>query len=392
MRTDRTILTYLEQQFQWMHAYRRRLLCELTLTLVRSGRGWLTALGRDLHSTAHAKHRIKRVDRFLANPRLHAELPRLYAQLCHTVIQTPRPVILVDWTVVTLTHWALVASVPCQGRAQIIYQQVHTKNKVATPQVQRRFLLALSQVLPADCCPTVIADAGFMGPWFTQIRKLGWDFVGRLPSNVRLKLACEKERKVAELRPKRCDVPEHLGLCAVTTKSPYQASVVVIRQRKKGIRHRRGLHSGAGYTSIFHMRYKRRAHTPWVLVTSLHERNASDVVALYKSRMQCEESFRDAKNLRLGLGLSHMRSRHPRRIEVLCLLTALAGFVATVLGVIAYHHQIHSQLQANTVKHRLVFSLPRLGTMAFRMRLLSSITRSIWAHAILQFPIAFSSA
>ena len=106
--------------------------------------------------------------------------------------------------------------------------------------------------------------------------------------------------------------------------------------------------------------------------------------------MQCEESFRDAKNLRLGLGLSHMRSRHPRRIEVLCLLTALAGFVATVLGVIAYHHQIHSQLQANTVKHRLVFSLPRLGTMAFRMRLLSSITRSIWAHAILQFPILYS--
>ena len=35
MRTDTTILSYLDQQFQWMHAYRRRLLCELTLTLVR---------------------------------------------------------------------------------------------------------------------------------------------------------------------------------------------------------------------------------------------------------------------------------------------------------------------------------------------------------------------
>ena len=62
MRTDTTILSYLDQRFQWMHAYRRRLLCELTLTLVRSGRGWLTALGRDLwHNNAcQAPHQTSR--------------------------------------------------------------------------------------------------------------------------------------------------------------------------------------------------------------------------------------------------------------------------------------------------------------------------------------------
>ena len=149
-------------------------------------------------------------------------------------------------------------------------------------------------------------------------------------------------------------------MCRVTKHHPYPASVVVIRQRKKGIHHRRHLHSGAGYTSIFHMRYKRRAHTPWVLVTSLHERHASNVVALYKSRMQCEESFRDAKNIKLGLGLSHMRSRHPQRMEVLCLRTALAGFVATVLGVIAHKHKICAQLQANTLKPSSNFPSPFL--------------------------------
>lgn len=42
-----------------------------------------------------------------------------------------------------------------------------------------------------------------------------------------------------------------------------------------------------------------------------------DIVALYKLRMQCEESFRDAKNMKLGLGLSHTRSRHPQRLQVL---------------------------------------------------------------------------
>ena len=392
MRTDTTILAQLDRQFQWMHAYRRRLLCELTLTLVRKGRGWLTALGRDLDSSTCAKHRIKRVDRFVGNPRLHAELPRVYQSLCRTVIQSPRPVVLVDWTVVTLTHWALVASIPCQGRAQIIYQQVHPKKCVATPKVQRRFLEALSRILPPDCTPIVIADAGFMGPWFAQIRKLGWDFVGRLASNVRLQQPDKTQCKVAQLHPRRCEEPQHLGLCTVTKQHPYEASVVVVRQRNKGISHRRTSRAGAGHNSIFHYRYKRRAHTAWVLVTSLHRRSAPDIVALYKSRMQCEESFRDAKNMKLGLGLSHTRSRHPQRLQVLCLLAALAGFVATVLGLIAHQHQIHPKLQANTVKHRRVFSLPRLGAMAFRLRLLPSITARSWAQTLRRFPIAFSSA
>lgn len=63
MRTDTTILAQLDRQFQWMHAYRRRLLGELTLALVRKGRGWLTALGRDLDSSTCAKHRISRANR-----------------------------------------------------------------------------------------------------------------------------------------------------------------------------------------------------------------------------------------------------------------------------------------------------------------------------------------
>ena len=364
MRTDATILAQLDRQFQWMHAYRRRLLCELTLTLVRKGRGWLTALGRDLDSATCAKHRIKRVDRFMGNPRLHAELPRIYHSLCQTLIMTPRPVILIDWTELTYTHGLLVASIPCKGRAQIIYQRT----------------------------PIVISDAGFMGPWFGQVRNLGWDFVGRLPSNVRFQMADNTQCKVGHLNPRHSERPHHLGLCTITKKHPYKASVVVMRPRNKGISHRRATRAGAGHNSILHYRYKRRAHTAWVLVTSLHEHRAPDIVALYKSRMQCEESFRDAKNMKLGLGISHARSRHPERLQVLCLLAALAAFVATVLGLIAHRHQLHSKLQANTVKHRSVFSLPRLGTMALRLRLAPSITFRDWAHALRRFPIAFSSA
>ena len=375
MRTDTTLLAQLDQKFQWRHAYRRRLLCELTLTLVRSGRGWLTALGRDLRSPAHAKHRIKRVDRFVGNARLHADLPQAYQSLCQWVIQSARPVILVDWTTLTDTHWLLVASVPCQGRAHIIVQEAHKKKRVATPQVQRPFLTALSRIVPPECTPIVISDAGFMGPWFGGVRTLGWDFVGRLPSNVTITTPHKKEQKVATLRPQRCDKPEHLGVCAVTKSQPYQASLVIVRQRKKGVGRRRSRRCGTGMNSILHTRYKRCIRSTWTLVTSLHQKSASQIVALYKSRMQCEEAFRDAKNLKLGLGLARSLSRDPKRLQVLALLVALAHFVTTVLGRLAHSQQLHKTIQANTLTHRRVFSIPRLGALAYRLKRLRSITQ-----------------
>ena len=293
--------------------------------------------------------------------------------------------VLVDGTALTDTHWWLVASVPCQGRAQIIVQEAHPKKRVATPQVQRRFLTSLSRIVPANCTPVVISDAGFMGPWFGCVRKLGWDFVGRLPSNVTITMPYKKERKVASLRPQRCDKPEHLGECAVTKSQPYQASVIIVRQRKKGVGRRRSRRCGAGMNSILHTRYKRRIRTTWALVTSLHKKSAAQIVALYKSRMQCEEAFRDAKNLKLGLGLSGSLSKDPKRLQVLALIVALANFVSTVLGRLAYSENLHRALQANTLTHRRVFSIPRLGALLFRLKLLRSITKRAWEQQLHAF-------
>jgi hypothetical protein len=89
MRTDTTILAQLDRQFQWMHAYRRRLLGELTLTLVRKGRGWLTALGRDLDSSTCAKHRIKRECR---KSRIATQFERgkIHQKIHHAILEGTR--------------------------------------------------------------------------------------------------------------------------------------------------------------------------------------------------------------------------------------------------------------------------------------------------------------
>nr|QTX15057.1 Putative transposase [Klebsiella pneumoniae] len=44
-------------------------------------------------------------------------------------------------------------------------------------------------MLPKDCKPVIVTDAGFKVPWLKQVRKLGWHYVARVRGNVKLKLA-----------------------------------------------------------------------------------------------------------------------------------------------------------------------------------------------------------
>jgi hypothetical protein len=50
-----------------------------------------------------------------------------------------------------------------------------------------------------------------------------------------------------------------------------------------------------------------RHKEPWCLATSLKEATATFVVGLYAKRFRTEETFRDVKDLRFGMGLSWVR-------------------------------------------------------------------------------------
>jgi hypothetical protein len=63
----------------------------------------------------------------------------------------------------------------------------------------------------------------------------------------------------------------------------------------------------------------RSAREPWLLASSvgLQHLSAEAIAGLYSQRMRIEQSFRDTKNLRLGLGLEAARSRSGKRLEIL---------------------------------------------------------------------------
>ncbi|MCM2681553.1 IS4 family transposase, partial [Echinimonas agarilytica] len=67
------------------------------------------------------------------------------------------------------------------------------------------------------------------------------------------------------------------------------------------------------------------------------------------------------KSPQYGLGLRHSNSRCPKRFDILLLIAMLAEWALRLLGMVAIKRNWTPQFQANTIKHRRVLSLIRLG-------------------------------
>jgi hypothetical protein len=129
--------------------------------------------------------------------------------------------------------------------------------------------------------------------------------------------------------------------------------------------------------------YRRGAHEPWVLTTSLTAR-PSAVVAAFALRMHIEETFRDVKNLRWGWSLRHCGSRSRNRLEALLLIGAIALLVQQIAGCAAESLELHREHQANTERRRRVLSIFVLGGLVLRGGDATRLTASALAEAFAQ--------
>jgi hypothetical protein len=140
------------------------------------------SMGRGIDSKAHEKYSIKRADRLCSNTNLSIESYSIYGSICkHFSRISTRPVILVYWSDLDKYghHFLLRSSLVFDGRPISLYQEVHsikTKEKRAT---HNTFLTRLKALISDKVIPIIVTDAGFKVPWFRQLLKLEWDFVGR---------------------------------------------------------------------------------------------------------------------------------------------------------------------------------------------------------------------
>ena len=115
-------------------------------------------------------------------------------------------------------------------------------------------------------------------------------------------------------------------------------------------------------------------------------------MAIYATRMQIEETFRDTKSVRFGWSFRHASTRHSQRYAVMLLLATLARMVLTLIGIAAETKRFHVRFQGNTIRHRSVLSLFQLGPLILRAsdppkisRLdLNDALKSIKHHEIIQ--------
>ncbi len=143
----------------------------------------LTALALGTLRATSVRHRVKCVDRLLANPHLESERIETYRALAQEWLSgLPQLLIVVDWSSLSADwqwHW-LRASVVVDGRSITLFAEVHARKHLTARGVHRRFIKRLAALLPAMRCPPIVmTDAGFRTPWFRLIAEQGWSWIGR---------------------------------------------------------------------------------------------------------------------------------------------------------------------------------------------------------------------
>ena len=271
------------------------------------------------------------------------------------------PLILVDWSPIDAAGklFLLRAAIPLAGRSLPVCEVVHPRE--GCPRCQKRLLEVLAAMLPANCQPVLVTDAGFRRPWFQAVETRGWHYVGRVRNRDLCRLGEQPWGPVKSLYALASASPKRLGCVEMTRSAPWSTQLCVVRHAPRGRQHRRI--TGTLARDKRSRQSAQREREPWLLASNLPEErwNAAQVVAIYKRRMQIEEGFRDLKSHRLGIGLGLHRSRCPRRIEILLLIAVLANYALCLLGLQAREAGHERRFQSNSLKCKRVLSLWRLG-------------------------------
>jgi len=349
-----------------------RSLLEAALTLTDCRHLSIAGIGRCLRSSTVVKYTIKRIDRLFGNPRLHGRRQAYYQLMANMLIgSNPHPVILIDWSGLTRCgeYHFLRASVAVGGRALVIWESTCRERDYNSQKAHRRFIKELRALLPKDCQPIIVTDAGFRCTWFKLIENQGWHFVGR----VRNMTQCREEGHRQWVRIKayygKATRTARLLFSGTLAKANRVEGHFYLFRGARQHRHRQNLR-GKQLQSGVSLKHAKREKEPWFLISSLptDAYTPKQIITLYKKRMQIEEAFRDLKNTRNGFSLRHCRSFGIERLNIALLIAAIAMLLLWIVGTLAKQQELHVLFQANTVRHRNVLSTFIIGWQCLKRR------------------------
>ncbi len=318
-----------------MHAKRRHCLSLVTDAAQRGGLGMLK-MSKAIGGSCPLRHRIKRCDRLLSNPHLLNERVAVYRALTQRVLQgRSRVAIIIDWSDLLrdISEHVLRAAVVVQGRAIVIYEEVHPTERYGSGVVHRQFMETLRTILPAHCDPVILTDAGFRATWFKMLNKLGFSWIGRIRNRDMVRADGESDwRGCKEHYADTKGRVRDLGPFEYARSNPVPCRLVMIKKPPKGRKSKTVF--GKDSRSRHNKKQRQAQSEPWLLAvsSSLSKLGAKAAVTLYSGRMQIEQTFRDLKNAQWGMGLSTSQTRKPNRLHVLLLIAALLSYALWLIG------------------------------------------------------------
>lgn len=319
----------------------------------------LMALARHWPGALFVAAPLKRLDRLLSNRQMQSARARVYQAALAWVIRQRQPVFIVDWSELTRDgRWQLLrAGVATKGRSVTVYEEVHPQRSLNARRVHTAFLNRLKTILPANCQPLIVTDAGFHAPWFRAVASMGWPWLGRVRGRIKVR-RIDPSQPFAPWLPVRdyfaraTAQPEDLGDHQLTASQGLACRLVRVKrapQNRQQKRRRDGHRARGGKAN----KMARSQREPWVLACSpdLASRSARDLARLYGLRMQIEASFRDLKSHHYGCAFEDSQTRVGPRLEMLLLIHMLATLLAWLGGIAC----------ADRHEHRFKLSLLRRG-------------------------------
>jgi len=358
-----------------IHKTRIRTLSVLVEGIIRCKELKLTALGRQIKINGKECSAINRVDRALGNQFYQIHFIDIYGAIAQKAIgQMRAPLLVVDWSSIPGSHLTvsgeqclLRAALVAQGRSITLYEEVHPKSMEGNAKIHREFLAHLNKLVPIACRPCILTDAGFKNPWFKAVLALGWDYIGRLNRTVHYDDGTGF-KPLSELLQQATTKPQAIGSVIVAKTNPITTQLYTYKKIAKGRKHR-----GKTGTILKNKQSRKNAKSnsePWILASSLTGDNIEQrIIKYYKLRMTIEESFRDTKSQRYGLGMNENVTINVARYIVWLMLAALACFIAWVVGYSAEKLKLHHDFQANTYRSRRVLSFFFLGCQIIRKKI-----------------------
>jgi hypothetical protein len=261
-------------------------------------------------------------------------------------------IIALDWTEfddddhVTLCAYAVTR----HGRATPLIWKTYRKSDLEGHRTQweHDLVVQLHCAIDPKVAITLLADRGFGDQKLYELLTLhGWDYAIRFRGCILVESAKGETRPASEWVQPGGRAFMLKDAKVTGDKAPVPAVVLV---------------------------HARDMKEPWCIATSLSANTASEVVKLYGRRFTIEETFRDGKDIRFGLGLKATHIGRTDRRDRLLFLFAIAHALLTLLGAASEKSKLDLTLKVKTVTRR-THSLFWQGTFWYRQL---AIMRDDW--------------